>query len=27
MKMGETHIVPLSEQSIAVLDELRKFSG
>ena len=27
MKMRETHIVPLSRQAIAILEELRKFSG
>ena len=27
MKMRETHIVPLSRQTVAILEELRKFSG
>ena len=27
MKMRETHIVPLSRQAVAILEELRKFSG
>ena len=27
MKMRETHIVPLSRQAIAILEDLQKFSG
>ena len=27
MKMRETHIVPLSRQAIAILEDLKKFSG
>ena len=27
MKMRETHIVPLSKQALAILEELQKFSG